>query len=165
MAENAMHTILAFHGFLTQLTILGDIMSDLPKPTILDEIMKTDRPGTYTVRIPIFFLNEEEWMEMIEDQLKQPDEVWRGDSYKDYVRRSTRAVSFDRKIFIRDIARDHVDFRRLLLHELGHEVCGLWHTDTKGDIMNAKYWQWYGDASPEEEPGWKENEDRTKQVQ
>ena len=97
-----------------------------------------------TISIDIEFLDDIEWSELIEDQLKHPSEEWRDEAYKEYVRNETRAFEIDGKIWFKKSAQKDEDFPRLLLHELGHAFCDFYHVKRDGDIMNPNYRNWYG---------------------
>lgn len=97
-----------------------------------------------TISVTLIFLTDLEWSKLIEHQLTLDSEEWRDEAYKNYVRKETRAFEVDGNIYFKDSARKAEDFRRLLLHELGHAVCDFYHVDRDGDIMNSNWRKWYG---------------------
>ncbi len=93
------------------------------------------------IRVKIVFMGDEEWEEFIEGMEVHMEE-WQDEEYKEYVRTKVRAFEDRGMIFMKRSAKGDGDFRKLLLHELGHAVCDLDHVDRKGDIMNPLFTEW-----------------------
>ena len=111
----------------------------------LYQILQAERE--ITISVDIEFIEDAEWYELIEEQLKLPGECDESDEYKEFVRTQTRGYEIAGKLFFKKSSREDQDFRTLLLHELGHVVCDLNHTDREGDIMHPDYRKRYGCGS------------------
>ena len=98
-------------------------------------------PGIF-VEFEIVFLPDQEWNNFVTEWLDNNEENI-DKRTADYIRNDARGIDQDGVIFIKQSAKKATDFRRLLLHELGHAI-GLNHTKRPGDIMNPDYREWYG---------------------
>lgn len=100
------------------------------------------------IYVDIYFLSEGYWENEVLNWIENEDDPELDNpDYVRYVQEDCRAFEIDGIIYIKRSAKEDVDFRRLLLHELGHAVCDYYHTPRKGDIMNSNYREWYGDWS------------------
>lgn len=100
------------------------------------------------VTIRIEFVNNEEWIKILNDHISIYQEWF--DSHPVELNKMVtyaRGISNpkDEIIYIKESAREDDDFQWLLLHELGHGICGLPHSEYEGSIMHSDYRKWIKD--------------------
>lgn len=99
-----------------------------------------------SISIKFEFLDDETWTAMIESHITRFQEYFDENIEETEKMRTYARGLFDSStdvIYIRKFAREHEDFRWLILHELGHAICDFDHTDTKGSLMHSNYKYWY----------------------